>query len=130
MGGISYEIDDNNQSAETRIFEDMSIGRSTKELSDTFINVQNGAWKQASDDGGTFEEQLATITNSSTGTITGDSGDAGTFSIRTASGTQDLILGSNITGTGIPAGSHVHTCLLYTSPSPRDLSTSRMPSSA
>ena len=24
----------------------------------------------------------------------------------------------------------VHTCLLYTSPSPRDLSTSRMPSSA
>ena len=25
---------------------------------------------------------------------------------------------------------HHHTCLLYTSPSPRDLSTSRMPSSA
>ena len=25
---------------------------------------------------------------------------------------------------------HIHTCLLYTSPSPRDLSTSRMPSSA
>ena len=25
---------------------------------------------------------------------------------------------------------HVFTCLLYTSPSPRDLSTSRMPSSA
>ena len=25
---------------------------------------------------------------------------------------------------------HVHLCLLYTSPSPRDLSTSRMPSSA
>ena len=25
---------------------------------------------------------------------------------------------------------HRHTCLLYTSPSPRDLSTSRMPSSA
>ena len=25
---------------------------------------------------------------------------------------------------------HAHTCLLYTSPSPRDLSTSRMPSSA
>lgn len=108
-GGINYEIDDNNQSAETRIFEDMSIGRSTKELSDTFINVQNGAWKQASDDGGTFEEQLATITNSSTGTISGDSGDAGRFDIRTASGTRDLILGSSISGTGIPAGSHVHT---------------------
>ena len=27
-------------------------------------------------------------------------------------------------------GAVVHTCLLYTSPSPRDLSTSRMPSSA
>ena len=27
-------------------------------------------------------------------------------------------------------GVHNHTCLLYTSPSPRDLSTSRMPSSA
>ena len=27
-------------------------------------------------------------------------------------------------------GGGVHTCLLYTSPSPRDLSTSRMPSSA
>ena len=26
--------------------------------------------------------------------------------------------------------SHIHPCLLYTSPSPRDLSTSRMPSSA
>jgi len=30
--------------------------------------------------------------------------------------------------TGIPTGGY--TCLLYTSPSPRDLSTSRMPSSA
>ena len=31
-----------------------------------------------------------------------------------------------------PAGTDIHseTCLLYTSPSPRDLSTSRMPSSA
>ena len=30
----------------------------------------------------------------------------------------------------INAGSKIITCLLYTSPSPRDLSTSRMPSSA
>ena len=28
------------------------------------------------------------------------------------------------------AGGKLHSCLLYTSPSPRDLSTSRMPSSA
>ena len=31
---------------------------------------------------------------------------------------------------GIGVGGHISTCLLYTSPSPRDLSTSRMPSSA
>ena len=30
----------------------------------------------------------------------------------------------------IPGGPHRYGCLLYTSPSPRDLSTSRMPSSA
>ena len=41
-----------------------------------------------------------------------------------------------LTGSAFPApatggnGSGVYTCLLYTSPSPRDLSTSRMPSSA
>ena len=32
--------------------------------------------------------------------------------------------------TGFPVGESFETCLLYTSPSPRDLSTSRMPSSA
>ena len=31
---------------------------------------------------------------------------------------------------GMHAIMHQYTCLLYTSPSPRDLSTSRMPSSA
>ena len=30
----------------------------------------------------------------------------------------------------LPGGTTGHACLLYTSPSPRDLSTSRMPSSA
>ena len=33
-------------------------------------------------------------------------------------------------GLSILSGAHTHICLLYTSPSPRDLSTSRMPSSA
>ena len=33
-------------------------------------------------------------------------------------------------GNGIPDEVNIDTCLLYTSPSPRDLSTSRMPSSA
>ena len=32
--------------------------------------------------------------------------------------------------TGTISGKKVYACLLYTSPSPRDLSTSRMPSSA
>ena len=31
---------------------------------------------------------------------------------------------------GVPAKAQTYSCLLYTSPSPRDLSTSRMPSSA
>ena len=35
-----------------------------------------------------------------------------------------------LTGSGEQAGAFSWTCLLYTSPSPRDLSTSRMPSSA
>ena len=37
-----------------------------------------------------------------------------------------------VTSIAMLAESHIsiHTCLLYTSPSPRDLSTSRMPSSA
>ena len=39
---------------------------------------------------------------------------------------QDVkVLGAWVHGPGV-----IHTCLLYTSPSPRDLSTSRMPSSA
>ena len=36
----------------------------------------------------------------------------------------------NISKTGGHLASNLGTCLLYTSPSPRDLSTSRMPSSA
>ena len=36
----------------------------------------------------------------------------------------------NILGTRVLHHPHVDDCLLYTSPSPRDLSTSRMPSSA
>ena len=40
-----------------------------------------------------------------------------------------LRLGLNVASTRVVL-SEGHTCLLYTSPSPRDLSTSRMPSSA
>ena len=42
----------------------------------------------------------------------------------------DGVLFTDTTPTGGDLGAHVWGCLLYTSPSPRDLSTSRMPSSA
>ena len=41
------------------------------------------------------------------------------------------IAGVSISGSAVTlTGDNVESCLLYTSPSPRDLSTSRMPSSA
>ena len=44
---------------------------------------------------------------------------------------QDKPNGAKLTGTGnIYYGTNLWTCLLYTSPSPRDRSVSRMPSSA
>ena len=48
----------------------------------------------------------------------------------TASGTLNVDGGCKVqVGTALTLG-HTQGCLLYTSPSPRDLSTSRMPSSA
>ena len=44
-------------------------------------------------------------------------------------GTEQILLGLIGEGTGV-AAKVLKSCLLYTSPSPRDLSTSRMPSSA
>src|SRR5678810_1111521 len=41
-----------------------------------------------------------------------------------------LLSGSWSFASGIKHGTHIHTCLLYTSPSPRDRQKSRMPSSA
>ena len=43
---------------------------------------------------------------------------------------KDIDVVDNIRGYGMMGGIDIKTCLLYTSPSPRDLSTSRMPSSA
>ena len=112
-------------------------------------NVQvNGGVLELRNDGRSLERTL-TIPANATGTIelsfdyaeTGN--DLGvddpleivvgstTFTIPqgTASGTQTLDITSAVTP-GSPVTIEFNTCLLYTSPSPRDLSTSRMPSSA
>ena len=55
-------------------------------------------------------------------------------STRFERGQISAIIGPNGAGKttffNLVAGTHKPSCLLYTSPSPRDLSTSRMPSSA
>ena len=105
--GINYEDDDNTLSAGTRIFEDMYNGRGEKDLSNTFKGLQKGTWKQSSDDGGTFEQTLTSITGSSTGstTATADAGESTTLIVASTTGME---IGGSITGTNIPAGSHIH----------------------
>ena len=52
------------------------------------------------------------------------------FSSRTIGKRLGYIVEDELTGKFFQIGLSQYTCLLYTSPSPRDLSTSRMPSSA
>ena len=91
----------------TRLFEDMSIGRSEKSLSDTLIGLQNGAWKQASDDGGTCADPITTVVPSTVANTTAlaDAGNSQTVKLDDTAG---FLIGGSITGTNIPAGSHVH----------------------
>ena len=105
--GINYEDDDNTLSAGTRLFEDMYNGRGEKDLTTTFKGLQKGSWKQSSDDGGTFEQTLSSITGSTTGstTATADAGSSTTLIVASTSGME---IGGSITGTNIPAGSHIH----------------------
>ena len=85
----------------------MSIGRSEKLLSDTFIGLQNGAWKQASDDGGTCADPITTVVPSTVANTTAlaDAGNSLTVKVTATAG---FLIGGSITGTNIPAGSHVH----------------------
>ena len=50
--------------------------------------------------------------------------------VKVTGDTQSDVLLSALKEAGYPASVLTEDCLLYTSPSPRDLSTSRMPSSA
>ena len=63
-----------------------------------------------------------------------DNGDSVQAAIERAAeafiGTPTAVTGAGRTDSGVHATGQVAHCLLYTSPSPRDLSTSRMPSSA
>jgi hypothetical protein len=89
----------------------MYNGRGEKDLTTTFKGLQKGTWKQASDDGGTFEEALTSITGSTTGSTTAAADPSptlsGTFTVKVAS-TTGMEIGGSITGTNIPAGSHIH----------------------
>ena len=55
----------------------------------------------------------------------------GAHSLKQIEGVRNLQYTTNVSPEGLTKGyTHSLTCLLYISPSPRDLSTSRMPSSA
>ena len=119
--GINYESLVGSDA--TRLFEDMSIGRSEKLLADTIAGLQNGTWKQASDDGGTIGEPLTTITPSTVVNTTAlaDAGNSQTVKVASTAG---FLLGGSITGTNIPAGSHVHAITDATTVEIRPFSTS------
>ena len=67
-----------------------------------------------------------TVTGSTVVNVCNQSGSAATY--RMALRNYDQVL--HLDGPESENGGVASTCLLYTSPSPRDLSTSRMPSSA
>ena len=80
-----------------------------------------------------FSGMVAAATLASVLTACGGSGDSGlgVIEIRSLSNRADMISDGNAYIEIVPPkGSPPGACLLYTSPSPRDLSTSRMPSSA
>ena len=105
-------------------------------------------WETISPDLTAFTENTQQISGSPiTRDITGEEFYSTIYSIRESAVQKGVIwVGANdgpihvstnggsswkdVTPTGFAMGGRVDSCLLYTSPSPRDLSTSRMPSSA
>ena len=85
----------------------MYNGRGEKVLTDTFIDFQNGAWKNASDDGGTFFQNIASFTNSTTGSTTDNASFVSSSTVLGVTSAAGITIGASITGTGIPSGTTV-----------------------
>ena len=101
--GINYET----TGVRNRILEDMYNGRGEKVLTDTFIDLQNGAWKNSSDDGGTFNQNIASFTNSTTGSTTENGSFVSSSTVLGVTSASGINIGASITGTGIPSGTTV-----------------------
>jgi len=99
--GINYET----LESKNRLLEDMYIGRGEKDLTSTFIDFQNGAWKNRSDDGGTIDQNIATIVGSTTGTVTEATTSTGTTC--NVDDTTGILIGASITGTDVAAATTV-----------------------
>lgn len=101
--GVNYEAG----LSVKRAFEDMFNGHGEKNLTDTYVDIQNGAFKNASDDGGTAEETISAITQSSSGSVTADGATAASGRTVTTTAIGSLAVGASVTGTNIPASSVV-----------------------
>ena len=94
-------------------------------LDDTF-GLNSGAVHMYKFDGADWEYRGALSHMAPHGSIVTDQ-----FGMALAMDGDRMVVGSRAeNGVGAAGAVHYFTCLLYTSPSPRDLSTSRMPSSA
>lgn len=87
-------------------FEDMFNGRYEDNLTDTYVNIQNGAFKNSSDDGGTHQQLISEITGSSTTSLTATA-DAGTSTNLVVTSTSNVLVGASISGSGVPTSTVV-----------------------
>ena len=100
--GVNYEELTSNK----RAFEDMYNGYGAKNLTETYVDIQNGAFKNASDDGGTKFEAISAVTNSSSGSDTIDGATASSGRVITLNAVT-LSVGASVSGTNVPAGAVV-----------------------
>ena len=97
----------------------MYNGRGEKVLTDTFIDFQYGAWKNASDDGGTTFEPLSAIASSNTGTLTAQATtavsqedfDNGTPQVVNVTSTADIAPGTLVSHANMATPEHVMTVI-------------------